>query len=82
LQFFEAVSRLEIMTALRIEIDREVDGRWMADVPELPGVGVYGATREEAIAKVKVLALQVLVDKLAHGEPVPVDLDPFVVVAA
>lgn len=69
------------MAPLRIELDREDDGRWIADIEALPGVLVYGATREDAIAKVKVLALQVLADKLAHGEQVPVTFDPFVVAA-
>lgn len=59
---------------LTIELDREVDGRWIAEVLELPGVMVYGATREEAISSVEALALRVLADRLEHGEPVP---DPF-----
>ena len=45
---------------MRIEIDQEEDGRWIADVPELPGVMVYGPSREEAVAKVKALALRVI----------------------
>lgn len=49
---------------LRVEIDREEDGRWIADVPELPGVLAYGSSREEAIAKVQALALRVLADKI------------------
>lgn len=51
-----------------IEIEAEEDGRWIADIPELPGVMVYGDSREEAIAKVKVLALLVVADRLEHGE--------------
>jgi len=47
---------------MRIEIDREVDGRWIAEIPDLPGVMCYGETRQEAIAKVQVLALRVLAD--------------------
>jgi len=47
---------------MRIEIDREVDGRWIADIPDLPGVMCYGETRQEAIAKVEALALRVLAD--------------------
>ena len=43
-----------------VELDREVDGRWIADVPELPGVSVYGPTRDEAIAAAKALAFRVL----------------------
>lgn len=48
----------------KIEFDREEDGRWIADIPALPGVMVYGATREEAKAKVKVLALRVVADEI------------------
>lgn len=58
----------------RVEIEQEEDGRWIAEVPDLPGVLVYGATPAEAMANVKVLALRVLADRLEHGETVP-DLD-------
>lgn len=54
-----------------IEVDREDDGRWIAEVPDLAGVMTYGETREEAISKVKALALRVLADRLEHGEEVP-----------
>ena len=55
---------------LRVEFDIEVDGRWIADIPELPGVTVYGATREEALAKVQRLALEVLAEEMeARQEP-------------
>jgi predicted RNase H-like HicB family nuclease len=53
---------------LTVEIDREEDGRWIAEVISLPGVLVYGKTREEALAKVQALALRVLADRLEHGE--------------
>jgi predicted RNase H-like HicB family nuclease len=56
---------------LEIEFDREIDGRWIAEVPTLPGVMVYGTTQEEAIAKVKALSLRVLADRLEHGEAIP-----------
>jgi predicted RNase H-like HicB family nuclease len=48
---------------MRLEIDREDDGRWIAEVPDLPGVMVYGATRQEAIAKAEALALRVIADR-------------------
>jgi predicted RNase H-like HicB family nuclease len=54
-----------------VEIDREEDGRFIADVPALPGVLAYGATRDEALANVKALALRVIADKVEHGESVP-----------
>jgi predicted RNase H-like HicB family nuclease len=53
-----------------VEFDQEDDGRWIAEVPELPGVLAYGQTRAEALAKVQSLALRALADRIAHGEPV------------
>jgi predicted RNase H-like HicB family nuclease len=53
---------------LTIETDREEDGRWIAEVPELPGVLAYGATRDEAMARAEALALRVLAEQLEHGE--------------
>jgi predicted RNase H-like HicB family nuclease len=57
--------------ALSIEVEQEEDGRWIAEVPELPGVLSYGATRQEAIDRAQALSLRVLADRLDHGEPVP-----------
>ncbi|MBX9678234.1 MAG: type II toxin-antitoxin system HicB family antitoxin [Gemmataceae bacterium] len=54
-----------------IDIEREDDGRWIADMPDLPGVMVYGDTREEAIGKVQALSLRVIADRIEHGEPIP-----------
>ena len=54
-----------------IETEREEDGRWIAEVPDLPGVLVYSATQSAAIARVKAMALRVIADKLEHGEEVP-----------
>lgn len=56
---------------MNIEIEREEDGRWIAEVTSLPGVMVYGATREEVIIKVETLALRVIADRLEHGETIP-----------
>jgi predicted RNase H-like HicB family nuclease len=56
---------------LKIETEREDDGRWIAELPALPGVMTYGATEQEAIAKVKVLALRVIADRFENGEPLP-----------
>ena len=53
---------------LTIELDREEDGRWIADALELPGVMCYGQTREEAIRAAKCLAIEVIADRIAHGE--------------
>jgi len=54
-----------------IEHEREEDGRWLAEVPELSGVLAYGATAEEAMAKAQVLALRVLAERLEHNETGP-----------
>ena len=66
---------------LKIEIDREEDGRWIAEVPDLPGVLVYGQTRAEAVAKVEALALRVIADRIEHGEEIPAMADAFTVAA-
>lgn len=55
---------------LTIEIEQEDDGRWIAEVPELPGVLVYAETREKARKAVETLALRVIADRIEHGEPV------------
>jgi len=54
-----------------IEHEREEDGRWLAEVPELSGVLAYGATADEAMAKAEVLALRVLAERLEHNEAKP-----------
>ena len=56
---------------LTVEIELEDDGRWIAEVPELPGVMAYGQTRQEAIEKAQAFSLRVLADRLEHGEAVP-----------
>ena len=67
--------------AICIEIEQEEDGRWLTEIPELPGVMVYGASREEAVARVKALALRVLADRLEHGETTPELMEVFSVAA-
>lgn len=57
--------------SLTIELEQETDGRWLAEVCELPGVLAYGQTREEAVTRTQALALRVIADRLEHGEPVP-----------
>lgn len=54
-----------------IECEREEDGRWLAEVPQLPGVLAYGASANEAMAKAEILALRVLAERLEHGESGP-----------
>lgn len=62
-----------------VEIERENDGRWMAEIHDLPGVLTYGKTREEAISKAKALALRAMADRLEHGEDVPELKDVFAI---
>jgi len=59
------------MVTFTVEYEQEDDGRWLAEVIELPGVLAYGATENEAIAKAQALALRVLADRLEHGEGKP-----------
>lgn len=66
---------------MKIEVEREDDGRWIAEVPDLPGVMVYGTTRRDALAKAEALALRVIADRLDHGESVP-ELDELFAVPA
>jgi predicted RNase H-like HicB family nuclease len=56
---------------LKIEVENEDDGRWIAEAPDLPGVLTYAPSRQEAIDRVQALALRVLADRLDYGEPVP-----------
>ena len=56
---------------MKIEIEREEDGRWIAEVVDLSGVLAYGKTREDAVAKVEALALRVIADRIDHGETIP-----------
>ena len=56
---------------LLVEIEQETDGRWIAQVPQLPGVMAYGSSREQAIANAQALALPVLAERLENGESIP-----------
>ena len=51
-----------------IELERETDGRWLAEVPTLVGVMCYGTDRDEAVARMQALALRVIAERLDHGE--------------
>ncbi len=59
---------------LTIETEREIAGRWIAEVTQLAGVMTYGKTKAEAIRKVKALARRVLSDRIRNGEPIPGNL--------
>jgi len=64
-----------------VEVEQEVDGRWIAEVPELAGVLAYGQSRDEAIRKAQALSLHVLAERLEHGEPLPQVENVFSIVA-
>jgi len=64
------------------QIEREDDGCWAAEIPPLPGAMAYGATRDQAIANVKVLALRTIADEIEHGERSPKGADTSFAVAA
>ncbi len=67
----EAMKQATQAFNLKVEFSREDDGRWIADIPALPGVTVYGRTRKQALASAQALALRVIADRLEHGEAVP-----------
>ena len=60
---------------LKLECEQESDGRWLAEVPQLPGVLAYGATAEDAMTKAEALALRVLAERLENGEARPVAIN-------
>jgi predicted RNase H-like HicB family nuclease len=62
---------------LKIDVEQETDGRWIAEVPDLPGVLAYGADREAAMRAAKALAFRVIADRLENGEPIPADAELF-----
>jgi predicted RNase H-like HicB family nuclease len=61
-------AKIEIMITLSVELEQEEDGRWIAEISELPGVLAYGKTAEDARARAQALALRVVADRLEHGE--------------
>ena len=56
---------------MKVEVEQGADGRWIAEVPSLPGAMAYGTSKAEAISKAEILVLRILADKLEHGESVP-----------
>ncbi len=60
---------------LHIEYERETDGRWLAEVPEIPGVLTYGTTADEAMAKAETLALRALAERIESGENRPMTIN-------
>lgn len=66
---------------MKVEVEREEDGRWIAEVTEIPGALSYGSTRDEAVSRVEALILRVLADRLEQGEPAPELANVFIVAA-
>jgi predicted RNase H-like HicB family nuclease len=56
---------------LQIEVEQETDGRWIAEIPEMPGTIAYGPTREKAIANAEALAFRVLAERIENGDAIP-----------
>jgi predicted RNase H-like HicB family nuclease len=65
---------------LTFETEQEDDGRWLAEVPELPGVLAYGTTQQQALIKAEALALRVLAERLENAEALPMDVS--IIIAA
>ena len=65
------VLRSARIASMKVEVEIEEDGRWIAEIPELPGVMAYGADQHEAIQKTEALALRVIADRIEHGERFP-----------
>ena len=65
-----------------IECEKEVDGRWLAEVPQLPGVLCYGSSAEDAMAKAEVLALRTMAERLEHSELRPIEINISLPIAA
>ncbi len=70
------MERAQADIRLQIECDREDDGRWIAEVPELPGVLAYGATQAAAMRAVYTLALRVIADRVEHHVSIPPQFVP------
>ena len=62
------------VTQLKVELEQEEDGRWIGEVPTLPGVMAYGQTRAAALAAVQALVLRGMADRLEHNEAMPDEL--------
>jgi predicted RNase H-like HicB family nuclease len=69
-----SASTTEVEMNFTLECEQEIDGRWIAEVPELPGVLAYGSSSADAMAKAEVLALRVIADRLEHGDSEPISI--------
>jgi len=69
------------ISIMKVEVEKETDGRFIAEVPVIPGAMAYGDTREQAISRVEALVLRILADRLDYGEPSPEVSEVFTVAA-
>jgi predicted RNase H-like HicB family nuclease len=67
---------------LTIEFEQEEDGRWIAEIPALPGALAYGSNKKEALDRVASLALRILADRIEHGEEIPAPFNELFAVPA
>jgi predicted RNase H-like HicB family nuclease len=65
-----------------VEFEQEDDGRWIAEIPALPGALFYGADKKEALDRVASLALRIVADRIEHGEEIPAPFDEMFAVPA
>lgn len=70
------------MVTFTVETEQESDGRWIAEIAQIPGAMAYGATRDEAVARVQALGLRVLAERIEHGETSPEIQQVFTIAAA
>ena len=71
-----------MIVTFTVEIEQETDGRWIAEIPQIPGAMAYGSSREEAVARVEALGLRVLAERIEQGESSPEIEKVFAVAAA
>lgn len=67
----DKIARSDRIVPMKVEVEIEKDGRWIAEIPELPGVMAYGINQIDAIQKTEALALRVIADRIEHGERFP-----------
>ena len=68
---FRGISFIFPAMTFTVEIEQETDGRWIAEIPQIPGATAYGSTRHEAVSRAEALALRVLAERIEHGETSP-----------
>lgn len=72
---------MKALKHMKIETEREADGRWLAELPDLPGAMAYGDTRENAVANVQALAFRIAADRIEAHDRAP-EIAPFAAVFA